>query len=413
MSRPPRGVSKRLLYVLAGAAAIAVPPLLLRAEPENWDSIRKTVEENMSPSERDRLDRNTREYLALSEAERQKYRDLHAALQVDIREHNEKLATTMQDYYAWLATNQAYDRETVTSITDPTQRVEEIRRIVQERVEATSRSRSRFSRWWLGDRLPELKPDQMQSLFTEIENRLGMTDAEEERLFDADDKPKEGVARHIAVIGIMRERQQTLRQFIDRHDAEELIAAAGITLPAAFDADSPEDRRVIIGRLIVGNLIREFELAVNRRPPSSAELEAVVAQWPKDAAEQQKLDQNLELEPSDFRHTLEEAYAKDAIALDIRIVMDAAADLAPRGGFGRGRGPQDGPRGGERDRRFGPAGERPNPDRRDGRPPFGPRNGDRPGGPERGEGRRPGDRPPGELPPPGPPPGDDRPPPRP
>jgi hypothetical protein len=255
-------------------------------------------------------------------------------------------------------------------------------------------------------------------LMTEIENRLGMTDAEEARLFDAADKPKEGVARHIATIGIMRERQQTLRQFIERNDAEDLIAAAGITLPAAFDTESPEERRGIIGRMIVGNVIREFELAVNRRPPSSAELETVVAQWPKDPAEQQKLDQNLELEPSDFRHTLEETYAKDAIALDIRIVMDAASDLFPRGGFGRGRGgPQDGPRGGERDRRFGPPGERPNPERRDGRPPIGPRNGDRPGS-ERRDGPRPGDRAPGDFPPPGPPPGDpppgdDRPPPQP
>jgi hypothetical protein len=394
MARPLRGVSKRVLFVAAGAAALAAPPLLLRAEPDNWPLVQEAVK-NMSPSERDRLDRNTREYLALSEPERQKYRDLHAALQTDIRENNEKLATTMHEYYAWLATNQAYDRETVTALSDPTVRVAEIQRIVEQRSQKASRSRSRFSRWWLRDGVPELNRDQLQALMTEIENRLDMTDEEQLRLLDSAGKQKQGVARHFALIGIMRDHQQTLRQFIERHDAEELIAAAGIKLPAAFDAVSSEDRRAIVGRMIVGNVFREFERAVNLRPPTSKNLEDVVARWPQDPIEQQKLDEYLELEPSDFRHTLEETYAKDAIALDIRILMDVASDLYGRGFFG-GRG-RDGERGGDR-RPFGRPGDRPNPEHRDGRPPFPPRNGDRPP-PEEAGGPRPGDRPP-----PGPPP---------
>jgi hypothetical protein len=164
MARPVRGVSQRVLFVAAGAVALAAPPLLLRAEPDNWSLVQAAVQ-NMSPTERDRLDRNTRAFLALPEAERQKYRDLHAALQLDIRENNEKLATTMHDYYAWLATNQAYDRETVISIPNSTQRVAEIQKIVEKRNDQANRSRFRWSSGLLRD-VPELTPDQLQALMS-------------------------------------------------------------------------------------------------------------------------------------------------------------------------------------------------------------------------------------------------------
>lgn len=416
MARPLRGVSQRLLFIAAGAAAVATPPLLLRAEPDNWPLVQEAVK-NMSPSERDRLDRNTREYLALSESERQKYRDLHMALAADIQGGNERLATTMQDYYAWLATNQAYDRERVTAISDPAERVAEIARIVDKRSQAASRSRFWVSRVLLKD-VPELKPDELKVLMAGIEARLQLTDKESELLLDEKGVEKQGVARYFALFKVLLGQRQNVEQLLNRWDAEELVDSAGITMPPSFEMAAPEHRRVMVLRMIIGNVRREYELAVIRTPPTSTDLEKVVTDWSQDPAEQQRLLEKLEMEPSDFRRELEQTYAKDKISLDARDLREMAPGLFDRGYYGsRGRGgPEDGARGADR-RPFFPPGDRPNPERRDGRPPIGPRNGDRPG-PEDAGGPRPGDRPPGDRPPQGPPPdgprpGDERPPPRP
>jgi hypothetical protein len=398
MSR--RAVSTRALLIAAGAAALVAPPLLLRAEPENWTAVKSTVA-NMSQTERDRLDRNTREYQALSDAERQAYRALHTTLEQDLRTGNGKLASTMSDYHAWLATNQAYDRQALSAETDPADRIAEIQRIVDKRDAAANRSRFFFSRFLLHD-LPELSPSQLTALMTGVEARLPMTVEEQARLLDAKGQERTGVVRHFTVFTILREHEQTVRQFLEQNDAESLIAEAGVGLPPEFDAAPADERRTMIARLIVGNVLREYERAVNRKPASTQDLQKIVDEWSQDPAEQQRLVELLEQEPSNFRHALKEIYAKNSIALDGRVLRDVGADLMGRGPFG-GRG-----RGGPDDRERG--------DRGDGRGPlrqFGERMQDRREGgprPDGGAGPPPGERPPG--PPGGPRPGERRPPPR-
>jgi hypothetical protein len=234
---------------------------------------------------------------------------------------------------------------------------------------------------------------------------LQLNDQELERLRDEQGQYKTGVARYFALFWIMSGQHQNLKQLLDRFgndELDDLTAAADIRMPPRFDTATPEERRAMVFRMIFGNVRREYEKAVSNKRPSSADLEQVVANWPQDPEEQQKLLEMLELEPSDFRRKLVETYAKDKIALDARDLWEMAPDI-----FGRGRGgPDDGER--EKERRFGQPGDRPNPDHRDGRPLFPPRNGERPP-PEEAGGPRPGNRPPGERPPPGPPPGGPRP----
>lgn len=395
MSRPRRGVSRRVLYVIAGAAALAAPPFLLRAEPENWPAIEAAVA-NMTQAERDRLERNTQEYLALPEAEREKYRRLHAVLQEDIQDGHERLASTMRDYSAWLSTNQAYDRQELTGITDPAQRLAKMQQVADKRDETASGSKFRWSRFWLRDGIPELPPEQLNALITAIENRLHMTDEEQNRLLDAAGSEKSGSFRHFAVLSILRDHRQTLLQFLERNDADQLLEEAGIKPPASFEKATAEDRRVIVVRMIIGNVLREYESNINRKPPSSADLEKLVANWPQDAAEQQKLLEMLEQEPADFRRDLEQAYARDAIKLDSRDVMGLGFDLPRPGWFGgRGRGGPDDRERGEGRGGFRP-GDRFGPPGRDGRPEPPPRrDGDR-----RPDDRRAGDGPPPEGRPP-------------
>lgn len=398
MSRRRRGVSPQVLYVVAGAAALAAPPFLLRAEPENWPAVEAAVA-NMSQAERDRLERNTQEYRALPEAERAKYRTLHAELQQDIENDNGRLASTMRDYYAWLTTNQSYDRQTLTGISDPDRRLAEMQQVVDKRDEAASSSKYRYSRMWMRDSIPELTSDQLNALMTGIENRLNMTDEEHGELLDDQGNDKTGVFRHFAVLGVLRDHRQTLRQFFERHEPDELLTEAGIKPPAAFVESSVEDRRLVMVRMVIGNVLRERESFANLKPPTSRDLEELVANWPQDATEQQRLLELLEQEPADFRRDLEQEYARDTIKLDARELTPLAAELFQGWSGGRGRGrPEDRERRDGRGGFRGP-GERFGPERRDGRPEPPPRrDGER--RPEEGEGPPPGERRPSDGPPP-------------
>jgi hypothetical protein len=332
----------------AGALALAVPPLLLRAEPANWNGatgVRTTVEK-LSPADRDRLDRNTQEYLDLTEAERQNYRDLHAFLQADAQDGNGRLSQTMQDYYAWLASNQSYDRQMLRTTTDPVLRVAEMQRIVDKRNEDFNRSRRRFSQFLLGKDAPDLSADELQALMAEVEGRVALTDEEQQRLLK-DGQEKAGVERYFALFSILRSRNEHLVQLLDRLDPDDLLAAVPeLEMPPSFAEAPVEAQRLIFLRMIIGNVMQEFELAVKTRPPTSGDLQKIVENWPAD--ERQELDRLLELEPAEFRSELAERYAKETIALDIGDLWA----MTPREAFGGRRfegrnrgGPGDGGRG--------------------------------------------------------------------
>lgn len=379
---PRFAVSQRWLYVFVGALALAGPPLLLRAEPANWSAVQSIVA-NMPQPERDRLDRNTKDYLAISEDQREQYRRLHAALEDDDANNNGKLTATMEGYYAWLGSNPAYDRQTLRKSTGPDQRIAEVQRIVKQRDEQASNRRSRRSKWWLQD-AHELAPEQLSTLMAKLENRVPMNAEDSKRLRTADGNEKTGVARYFTLFGIMRHHNYKLDQVLEKSNINEMLEEVpGLTMPPGFAA-APEDvrRRQFLG-MIVGNVLKEYESEVRSKSPSTEDLQRLVANWQGDPKE---LDRILEEEPSDFRSELEREFAKQSNSLDMRDLMEV---LPPRGSGwwprfgmngGRGgpfRGGRDGPRFGrpgdgsgpppDEERRPPPDGERP-PRREDDRP---------------------------------------------
>lgn len=392
---PRIAASRTALYVAAAALALAAPPLLLRAQPDNWDQVRAAVE-GMKQAERDRLDRNTREYQSLSEAERDRYRRLHRALQDDAQNNNGRLGATMQDYYAWLASNQAYDRQTLRTTTDPVKRIEEARRIVDERNAAASRSRAwrSRSRWWLWPDAPDLSADQLADLMQALEEQMALSADERRLLSNGGDEEKVGVERYFAVFSILRGRRDKLHLLLERLDVDAAFAAVpGVRLPPDFASQSAEFKRLLLLRTIVGNVLQEYESAVNQRPATTKELADFVAQLPHD----EDLDRLLELEPSEFRPRLEQMYAKQANSLDYRDLDEVLPGPGDFRAFGSGfGGPFGGFRRGRGDARRGPGGEFP--DRQGDGPPFLGRPGVPPVSSEPDGDFDPGDRNPGPTP---------------
>ncbi|MEX0585739.1 MAG: hypothetical protein WD176_03795, partial [Pirellulales bacterium] len=212
---PRRAVSGPLLLIAAGGLALVLPPLLLRAQPQDWPTVRAEVT-RMPQAERDRLNRNTSEYLQLSDAERQRYRELHATLEKDAQDGRGQLRQTLNDYTAWLATNHAYDRQLLLTTTDPQARVAEMQRIVRERDQALSRPRRWRSGIWMRFGVPDLTADELIPLMNIVENGLAFNSDDREKLRDENGHEKAGVARYFALIGILRDRGDNLERVLDR-----------------------------------------------------------------------------------------------------------------------------------------------------------------------------------------------------
>src|SRR5688500_5739040 len=95
--------AKRLWLAGSIAAAIAVPPLILRPGPAGYADQRRRVAD-MNEVERAAFDRNASEYLKLAPPERSELRTLHESLESDRRDAQGKYAQASDDYYAWLST---------------------------------------------------------------------------------------------------------------------------------------------------------------------------------------------------------------------------------------------------------------------------------------------------------------------
>jgi hypothetical protein len=409
-----------MLLMTGGAAlALAVPPLLLRSVPANWNGVEAAVA-GMSQADRDRLDRNTREYLALSEADRQKYRDLHAALEADANGGAGRVGQTMQDYCAWLASNQSYDRQRLRTTTDSRSRIDEMQRIVDKRNEDFRRSRRKWSSMWLRRGVPDISADELAALMAALENRIPLlNEAEQARLIDADGNEKVGVARYFAVFSILRGRNENIFKMLERDPDELLADVPQLEMPPSYAEAQVEGKRLVVFAMIIGNVLQEYESVVQGHSPTTADLGRMVAEWPEDKRDE--LERILEKEPAEFRSDLEQRYARDTIAMDIRDLWEMGPGGAFMGGmFGPGHGHRpDGDQ--RRDRMFqgGPRGEG-DPEHRGPPRPDGP--GFPPEGPAAGAGRGPGDRGPlprpfggqgpqnrpGEGPPPQPPPRNDQ-----
>jgi hypothetical protein len=334
---------------------LALPPLVLRAQPEGFEELRTRVA-TMTQTERDRFDRNSGDYLKLTEEQREHYRAMHAQIETDRQQNQGRLGQTLDDYYAWLSTLQSFPRQELRTTSDPGQRVQ----LVEQVLEDQSQSELRQLPWnkpppWV--RVPDLSSEQLRQLMEVIEGSVALTQEQKQRL----DGKSSAIERYLELFKILRERSAKFDELLDRVGEERLMAALPQDERPVWtnDDQAAQRRRSFFTQLLFWNLSTEFQLEIKRRKPSEVQLEEFVRNWPADSQSQAKLDELLELEPDDFRQQLERAYAAQHLALDWDAVprvmwgqnlrRERGPGSRPEFDGDRQRGPDDDDRGRDRE----------------------------------------------------------------
>lgn len=140
--RPNRIWNNPLAWSAVGlAAVIAVPLLLAGASRDADESETRAQIERMTQPERERLERNSREFLRLPPAERDRLRQLHEALQQD--GPNGPLNAALRKYEQWSNTLSPWQRLELRNEPDPDKRFEMVSSIRREQEEIRAKERQR------------------------------------------------------------------------------------------------------------------------------------------------------------------------------------------------------------------------------------------------------------------------------
>jgi hypothetical protein len=126
--------------LLIAACLVVLPPFPRSAhaqdDAEQVRELRRRQIEGLSEVERSRLERNFAEFKKMSEADREKLRQLDRELKQDDRDGG-KLRQVMDEYCNWLGTISVSDREELRKTTDPKERVRLVREIRQKQESST------------------------------------------------------------------------------------------------------------------------------------------------------------------------------------------------------------------------------------------------------------------------------------
>lgn len=129
------GLDRRLILVLSLAVLSAggwYGPAWVRAADETYDQ-RVARLAQMTPEEREELRKKKERFDALSPAEQQRLRSLHAAIVAE--PDHEELTSTMMRYSRWLATLDPTDRYKLLDIKDPQEKIARIKELLQQQEE--------------------------------------------------------------------------------------------------------------------------------------------------------------------------------------------------------------------------------------------------------------------------------------
>lgn len=362
--------TKTWLWIVGSiSAAIAVPPLLLRAQPAGFhDSLREI--NMMTQVERNGLDRRYRDFLDLSEGERQKYRDMHQQLLDDQADGRGSLSLALDDYYAWVQTLPQNQREELRNTTDPAERAALAHQFLEQQRARDADAETRaimsdpdFRRRFRGSP-PPLRTAQLARVMQEVEASVTMTQTQRERLDPPDGEPLAGMERYLELFRIVGERgDRTFSRVLDAADTQRIIDAIPDERIRNWINSSQQQSQKLRFLLLylAANLRAELDRERLRNRPDAVDLEEFVNRLEVENPAQ--FDQLMQLEPNDFRKEAERLYAASQQSLDFQVIFKALPPeirqwLSRQGPGGRPPRGEDRPgRPRDRDRR------RPDPDR--------------------------------------------------
>jgi hypothetical protein len=307
--------SNRLWWLASLSAALAAPPLLLRAEPEGFDAKRGRVSA-MPQTERDRLTRNFEEYLKLTEAQREHYRLLHESLQRDQVENGGRCVRAKEDYFAWVSGLPAYQQQKLLATTVPSERIELVAKYAEEqelrRLEEEQRKLGpRFGGFYRFT--PRLSPSELAVVMAELERGVALS-AEQQRQLD--EKPA-GIDRYLEffkIIGTERRPPLKITDIVNGAKVEQLMEKLPQRARERLNRPTPQERTGALIFTITSNLRFEIESQIRARQPDADKLQEFVAHWPED--QQDELDELMDLSPDEFIQRVREKYAAQNLELD-------------------------------------------------------------------------------------------------
>ncbi len=397
---------KKWQLILITATIAVVLPLALSAFQRDPELAKRATEvEAMTELDRRQLEKQFRDFQALTPSQQDHYRQLHAQLNGDRAE----LQTSLHDYREFLRSLNLVDRAEIEVATSTTEKLAAVRKLVAEREQrqaqleeafsTVERARTQFERQF---RLA-LGPDDFQSLGTVLETQLPPDALRRVNLMNL--PPEDHVTRFAVLLeATLRPRMNVAASssdapLFDQQTLQELLAAIKTEEVRKFIESTP-DPRDRISHLLRFSFWSCFRETMKQAPTSQQMHELLEPLAP------QERTRYLELPPAEMHAQLVREYFRthptplSSAVYEMKSLVDALSSRQ------RGRGPsRPGERTGER-----PDGERPGerprgePNREPGRepPPSGERpqrpNGERRTGFERpdGERRPPNQNPPGE-----------------
>lgn len=314
---------------LAGATvlAIAVAPLLASRGVDSSvlaQSERRIA--SMTQPQRDRLERNFSEYRELTPQQREHYRQLHQALEADRADNHGRIVRVMEDYYVWIKTLPAYQREQLRKTTDPDARLALVQKYLdqqQEREAEEEYGNGDMPLWLEG--VPAMSDEDLELVFATILQRMPRTNDENAEL-DA----LSGIERQLRILRMLIDRGRLVQQIVGLPEMQQRLVGqlTDDELKQAIDdaSDNRQRTRILMGSLVKG-LLDEYRDEVQRRSPTDEKLREF---FDNELTEEEQ-DVLVQLEPEDFRTALVREYLGQYSRLDVGIIHRAIRAPADRG----------------------------------------------------------------------------------
>lgn len=188
-------------------AAVCVGPLVLRGSSgENARLLQNARRiQELTESERVRLDRNFKLWQGLSTAEQQQWRQFVDRLDADRAANHGRLSQAMQDYYDWLQSLPGYRREELRETADPRKRAELVEEILTDqlarRLDAPPADVRTFGRLAT---IPTLSSDELAEVMAALEDAL--LPEQLAQLVDRQSQELTGVERYFKVLALLISR---------------------------------------------------------------------------------------------------------------------------------------------------------------------------------------------------------------
>lgn len=237
----------------------------------------------MTEVERGRLQRNWRDFQALPEERKQRYRLLYAQLEAD-RQAGNKLNHTLQTYEAWLQTLTPGERADLRQAADPAAKLTLVRKIKSDQ---DSRNRSRVLNeppdlspmFWRGFR-DKAEPLSSQELRTAMNALAELLPAvERDTLPDPQDQDDKWT-RFRMIVTASANRAGGPAQWPSQEQQAALVAALNNTGQAVRLKNMSDDqqRRIRWGHVIFSSFADEFLRDYEQFRPKAEELERLFTQ---------------------------------------------------------------------------------------------------------------------------------------